>query len=73
MYKFSCLTCKKTFEANGEKKEWRDSVVGPCHKYIAKCPDCDSECDEYRPSARAKKSVDNLSPPPACSSGTCGI
>ena len=28
--KFWCASCKKIFEAKGEKKEWNDPIYGPC-------------------------------------------
>ena len=48
MEKYFCQKCQKIFEAQGEKKEWKDKIYGECWKMIAFCPDCQSECDEYR-------------------------
>jgi hypothetical protein len=53
--KFNCISCKKIFEATGHKKEWNNQIYGPCMKYIASCPDCKSECDEYREPSQQKK------------------
>ncbi len=55
MNKFYCTRCKNIFEAEGIKKEWIDSLYGPCWKIVAKCPLCNSECDEYRASGSSKK------------------
>lgn len=53
--KFWCALCKKIFEARGKKKEWKDPIYGPCLKYVASCPTCKAECDEYRdPNAQRK-------------------
>jgi hypothetical protein len=48
MTKFYCPKCKKIFSAEGKKKEWQSSIYGKCWKLIAKCPDCDAECNEWR-------------------------
>ncbi len=65
MDKFYCSNCKKIFEAEGEKKEWQDSIYGYCWKIVAKCPTCGRECDEYRPSFSSKKK-EVLPPPSGC-------
>ena len=54
--RFWCVSCKNIFEAVGNKKEWNDPIYGPCMKYIASCPECKSECDEYREPSRQKTS-----------------
>ena len=54
--KYWCASCKKIFEAKGKKKEWKDPIYGPCLKFVAKCPLCKTECDEYRdPNAQKKQ------------------
>lgn len=63
MEKFYCLNCKKIFEAKGKKKEWESSVFGRCWKLVAECPDCYSECCEYRAKISGKENS-------SCS-GTC--
>ena len=66
--KFWCASCKKIFEAKGKKKEWKDPIYGPCLKFIAACPECKVECDEYRdPNAQKKSSA---SPEMSCG-GNC--
>lgn len=42
--RFVCETCKKTFEAEGTKKEWIDRTYGACSRWVAICPDCGAEC-----------------------------
>jgi len=42
--KFICEPCKKTFEAEGSKREWVDRTYGPCSRWTALCPDCGAEC-----------------------------
>ncbi|NTW32143.1 MAG: hypothetical protein HGB12_05900 [Bacteroidetes bacterium] len=54
--KFWCISCKKIFENEGNKKEWIDVIYGPCMKYIAECPECKTECNEYREPSYQKKS-----------------
>jgi len=46
MEKFHCPKCDKIFEAEGKKKGWQSSLFGYCWKLVAKCPNCDKECDE---------------------------
>lgn len=73
MEKFYCLKCKKIFEAEGKKKEWRNSIYGYCWKKVAKCPVCGIECDEYRPNGPStKKSNPENYPFPKCSCEACG-
>jgi len=55
MEKFYCPKCEKIFEAKGEKKEWQSSVFGYCFKLVAKCPDCKTECNEWRPKGPSGK------------------
>jgi hypothetical protein len=67
--KFWCASCKKIFEAKGEKKEWNDPIYGPCMKFIATCPTCKTECGEYRdPNAVTKK---ESMPAMSCGGGNC--
>jgi hypothetical protein len=55
--KFWCISCKKIFEAKGNKKEWTDPIYGPCLKFVDPCPVCKEECSEYRdPNAQKKQS-----------------
>ncbi len=55
--KFWCVSCKHIFDASGIKKEWTDPIYGPCMKFVAPCPKCNAECDEYRdPNAQKKLS-----------------
>ena len=55
--KFWCASCKNIFEAKGNKKEWNNPIYGPCMKFVAECPKCKAECDEYRdPNAQKKQS-----------------
>ncbi|MFH0867184.1 MAG: hypothetical protein V1904_13400 [Bacteroidota bacterium] len=53
--KFWCTSCKKILEAKGNKKEWTDPIYGPCMKFTALCPKCNTECDEYRDLNAQKK------------------
>jgi hypothetical protein len=55
--KFWCGKCKKTFTAEGIKKEWNDPIYGPCMKYIANCPECETVCNEYRDPSVQKKTA----------------
>jgi hypothetical protein len=59
MEKFYCPKCDKIFEAEGEKKEWQSSVFGYCWKLVAKCPDCEAECEEWRPKGPSGKGGGN--------------
>jgi hypothetical protein len=53
--KFYCSECKITYTAEGIKKEWNDPIYGPCMKFMAYCPACTKECNEYRdPNAQKK-------------------
>ena len=54
--KFWCSDCKKIFTAEGIKKEWNDPIYGPCKKYVTECPECKTECNEYREPSVAKRS-----------------
>jgi len=66
--KFWCTSCKNTFEAKGNKKEWNNPIYGPCMKFVAMCPKCNAECDEYRdPNALKKQS----SPQSMACGGNC--
>jgi hypothetical protein len=66
--KFWCTSCKNIFEAKGNKKEWIDPIYGPCMKFVAACPKCKMECDEYRdPNAQKKQSSSQVT---ACG-GNC--
>jgi hypothetical protein len=67
MEKFYCPKCNKIFEAEGEKKEWQSSVFGYCFKLVAKCPECGTECNEWRPKGPSGKESGS------CSGGTCSI
>lgn len=70
MEKFYCENCKEIFEAEGKKKEYQSSIYGPCWKYIANCPKCGAECDEYRPiNYSTKKSGPKNYSFPKCSCG----
>jgi hypothetical protein len=61
--KFWCASCKKTFEAAGKKKEWTDPIYGPCMKFVADCPKCKEECNEYRdPNAQKKQNASQGQP-----------
>ena len=53
--KFWCASCKNIFEAKGKKKEWNDPIYGPCMKFTAFCPKCETECNEYRDTNAQKK------------------
>ena len=64
MEKFECNSCKKTFEAEGTKKEWNDPIYGPCMKFVANCPDCGAECNEYRVPVVQKQA--EAMPAPSC-------
>lgn len=55
MDKFYCQKCQKVFEAEGVKREYSSPIYGPCWKWIAKCPDCDRECDEFRQTGSSRK------------------
>jgi primosomal protein N' len=68
MEKFYCPKCNKIFTAEGEKKEWQSSIFGYCWKLVAKCPDCGTECDEWRPKGPSGEKGENT-----CSGGTCSI
>jgi hypothetical protein len=59
MEKFYCKNCQKIFEARGEKKEWESSIFGRQWKLVAKCSDCDVECEEYRTKTSGKSSCTN--------------
>jgi len=67
MEKFYCPKCDKIFEAEGKKKGWQSSLFGYCWKLVAKCPNCDKECDEWRPKGSSDKESGNY-----CG-GTCSI
>ena len=43
-----CKECDITFDHDGIKKEYSDPVFGPCAKYVATCPQCNKEVDEFR-------------------------
>jgi len=55
MEKFYCPKCNKIFEAEGQKKEWQSSVFGHCFKLVAKCPECNAECSEWRAEGPSSK------------------
>jgi len=59
MEKFYCPKCYKIFEAS--------SVFGYCFKLVAKCPNCDTECNEWRPKGPSGKESRG------CSGGSCSI
>lgn len=56
---FYCKSCNKIFDAEGIRKEYTDPIFGACMKYVAECPDCKTECKEYRKPVQkaSKKSV----------------
>jgi hypothetical protein len=66
--KFKCSSCKEVFASNGKKNEWMDSTYGMCWKYVADCPQCGAESNEYRASNSKKNSCNSAS----CHSGSCG-
>lgn len=68
MMKFYCDTCRNIFENEGNKIEYHSVTYGPCFKYTAICPDCGSECNEFRPAAKKQTSSSEFS---NCSSGHC--
>lgn len=71
MDEFYCPKCQKIFEAKGEKREWESSIYGHCWKRIAKCPVCQTECDEYKPSFSSSKKISQI-PTCSCGGGSCG-
>ncbi len=69
MIKFVCKDCNKIFEADPIKKEYFDPIFGPCSKAVAKCPDCNMECNEYiKPKPQKASSQPAM---PSCSTGSC--
>ena len=66
--KYTCSHCKTIFEAEGNKKEWTNPIYGPCMKYVALCPDCQAECDEYRVPQQSK--ISSAIPQSSCN-GCC--
>jgi hypothetical protein len=75
MNTFFCADCNITFEDNqGLKKEYRD-YIGLCWKYIAHCPQCNSECSEKRAPkpGKAKSSSIPMCGNGGCSGGSCGM
>ena len=68
MMKFFCEKCQNLFENEGEKSEYHSATYGPCFKYIAKCPACGTECDEYRNHSKKKSASNEYA---TCGSGRC--
>lgn len=56
---FYCSNCKKKFESAKIKDESLHPIYGPCWKYIASCPDCNTSCDEYKIKVAVKSSSQN--------------
>lgn len=70
MKKFRCSECNNEFEAKGKKVSWKSRIYGPSWKYVAKCPKCGEEVDEYVPVSVSRKSGgSNVGS--ACATGTC--
>lgn len=61
MKQFWCNQCKILFSNKGKRKEWVDKIYGPCHKWVAFCPKCKNEVDEYQPLRRSKAGNQQLS------------
>ena len=71
---FYCKSCKKDFEKKDpQKKEYNDPIYGYCWKYIAFCPDCDTECSEKSKPKRVQKEQISTKkfPPGFCPKGGC--
>jgi hypothetical protein len=64
MMKFLCTKCNQVFDHEGIKEEFNSAIYGPCFKYVAYCPACETVCDEYR-NPSASKSNNNA----PCGSG----
>ena len=69
--KFICKNCNKIFTADPIRKEYHDPIFGPCFKYIADCPQCDKESNEYRKPKPQK--AGNKQDLPSCASGSCSV
>jgi hypothetical protein len=64
--KFECSSCQIVFEAKGKKIEYDSHIFGMNWKYMASCPQCKKESDEYSPPKQKKSSSG-----PSCGGG-CG-
>jgi hypothetical protein len=72
MTKFTCETCKKTFEAEGTKQEWIDRTYGPCSRWVAVCPDCGAECQMARTAHPQEGGFDDAGMDgSSCGGGSC--
>jgi hypothetical protein len=71
MLKFKCTGCHLFFENEGMKKEYNSAIYGPCFKYIAICPSCNNETDEYRSQLPKKSSINYSIPNNSCEGCCC--
>ena len=69
MMKFKCALCNIIVEDEGTRKEYNSSIYGPCFKYVATCPVCRNEIDEYRYTVQKKSQ--NYSPEGHSCNGCC--
>ncbi|MBT3243905.1 MAG: hypothetical protein HN352_12185 [Bacteroidetes bacterium] len=53
---FRCRVCDVVFQSSGTKKEYVDSIYGPCSKVVANCPTCGGESSEFRTPKQKKSS-----------------
>lgn len=67
--RFKCNCTGNIFEAEGRKVEWTDPVYGASFKYVAPCPSCGKDLNEYR-APKGKEKQQSFSAP-ACGAG-CG-
>jgi hypothetical protein len=67
MSKYECPECKLIFDSQGKKEEYVSAIYGPCFKYIADCPSCGTQSNEYRTPSKKQSS----SSAPSCSGGGC--
>jgi len=66
--KFTCPKCHSIFESEGRKDEYISATYGPCFKYVADCPTCGTESNEYRSPAKKQTVASNQ---PACGTEGC--
>ena len=66
---FVCTDCRKQFNAEGIKNEYRDPVYGPCIIYTTVCPFCGGEGREYSPNSSGDDNDNGMGS--SCPSGGC--
>lgn len=67
---YNCKICRIDFEVESPtKKEYTDPIYGPCTKYVAYCPKCNTECLEKPRLRPAKKEQSSM---PLFSQNCCG-